>query len=158
MNVATKCLTTVALTTAAVWGAGPSWAQPSCPLPHGIRASLQMASQAMDARKAGQSLMTLATTIPEVQKTMSWAASLMSAILSEVYAKPLLDQQVYTAYRMEVCYVMDRYAAQSPKFDFNTAWPLLKACETKTDELEQRKCSMMVAHTVSGIAVDNKKP
>jgi len=154
MSVATKCLTTVALTTAAVWGAGPSWAQSLCPLPHGIRASLQMASQAMDARKAGQSLMTLATTIPEVQKTMPWAASLMSTILSEVYSKPLLDRQVYTAYRMEVCYidVMERYAAQSPKFDFNAAWPLLKAYETQTDELEQRKCSMHgCAHGVGNL-------
>jgi len=158
MYLARKILMRVMLVAGTVFYASPSWAQSPCPLPHGIGASLQMASQAMDARKAGQSLMTLATTIPEVQKTMPWAASLMSAILSEVYAKPLLDRRVYTAYRMEVCYMMDRYAAQAPTFYFNTAWPLLKACETKTDELEQRKCSMMVAHTVSGISVDDKKP
>ncbi len=126
-------------------------AQSKCPLPEGMQASVQMTKEAVQARRNGKVKQQLESAIPSVAARLPWAGVLMQSILDEVYlTSETLDPEVHASYRMEVCFLMDENPETESALKFDLAFPLLKACES-ADKGAQTRCSMGVAHKITGI-------
>lgn len=125
--------------------------QSKCPLLEGMRASVQMTREAIQARHNGQTKDQLESNIPSVASRLPWAAVLMQSILDEVYStEETLEPDVHAAYRMEICFLLDQHPDSEPSLNFEQAYPLLKKCSSD-DKGAQTRCSMEVAHRISGI-------
>ncbi|MDM1717306.1 hypothetical protein [Thiopseudomonas alkaliphila] len=128
-----------------------SQAQSKCPLPEGMRASVQMTKEAVQARRNGHTKAMLESEIPAVGSRLPWAAVLMQSILDEVYStQETLEPEVHAAYRMEVCFLLDQHPDSESSLNFEQAYPLLRECGSDDKGLQTR-CSMSVAHKISGI-------
>ena len=128
-----------------------SQAQSKCPLPEGMRASMQMTKEAIQARRSGHSKEMLESEISTAESQLPWAAVLMQSILNEIYStQETLEPDIHAAYRMEVCFLLDQHPDSEYFLDFEQAYPLLRECASDDKGLQTR-CSMSVAHKISGI-------
>ncbi|RUO31919.1 hypothetical protein CWE12_02670 [Aliidiomarina sedimenti] len=130
-----------------------SQAQSKCPLPEGMRASVDMVKEIIEARHNGQTKEELETHVPLVAAQIPWAGVIMQSIVDEIYSTPEpLNVDVHAMYRMEVCFILDQHPETSPIFE--QAYPQLKECESldsTTDKKPLIMCSMDVAQEVSGV-------
>ncbi|MDO5666615.1 MAG: hypothetical protein Q4G44_02195 [Alcaligenaceae bacterium] len=117
-----------------------------------MQASVEITKQAIQARRNGQTKEMLENHIPSVASRLPWAAQLMQSIVDEVYStQETLDPEIHAAYRMEVCFILNQHPDAENSLSYAQAYPLLRTCVSDDMGLQTR-CSMSVAHKVSGIA------